>query len=71
MSLRVSDQEQYVGANGFATIAMLRLLKDYERRLALAESKLTAIAAVTAPAGGGTVDSEARTAINAILSAAS
>lgn len=63
-------QQQYFDANGRPTIAGMELLEDMARRLQSAEDKLSAIADVTAPTGGGTTDAEARTAINAILAAA-
>jgi len=59
-----------VGANGQPTAALLLLLRDYERRLAASEAQMAAIAAVTAPSGGATVDAEARTAIAAIIAGA-
>lgn len=39
-------------------------------RVAALEAQLAAIAAVTGPAGGATVDAEARTAIDAIIAGA-
>ena len=69
MSLRANLAETYT-QDGQPTLALIRLLQDYERRLQAAEDKLAAIAAVTAPSGGSPVDSEARTTINAILAAA-
>ena len=69
MSLRANLAETYT-QDGKPTLALIRLLQDYERRLLEAEGKLAAIAAVTAPTGGSPVDSEARTAISEILAAA-
>lgn len=60
----------YTKSDGRLTIDGLRLFRDMERRLRDAESKLEAIAAITAPSGGVTIDAQARTAINDILSAA-
>lgn len=49
----------------------LQYLAGLERDLAALQAKFEAIAAVTAPAGGATVDAQSRTAINAIRTAAS
>ncbi len=61
---------KYVSPQGTLTTQGVELFLEVERRMAAAESKLAAIAAVTAPAGGATTDAEARTAINSILTAA-
>lgn len=68
--LRANLSETYT-QGGKPTLAFMRLLQEYERRLADLETKLAAIAAVAAPTGGATTDAEARTAINAIISGAS
>ena len=54
---------RYIAPDGTLTVEGLRLINDLIRRL-------DAVAAVAAPTGGATVDAEARTAINAIISAA-
>lgn len=54
-----------------ASPAFMEYLASLERELASVQAKLAAIAAVPAPAGGGTVDTQARTAIDAIRTAAS
>lgn len=59
-------QERYVDQSGRLTLAGLKLFQG----LARTEAKLAAIAAVAAPVGGATDDAEARTAINAIITAA-
>lgn len=60
-------QEQVVDPNtGKLTLAGIKLFRDAERDRA----KLAAIAVITAPAGGATIDTEARTAIAAIIAAA-
>jgi len=56
--------------NGKPSVDWMATLEDLFDRLEAAESKLTAIAAVTAPSGGSTIDAEARTAINDIISGA-
>lgn len=60
---RVTQQE--------ASPAFLEYLAGLERDLAAMQAKLDAIAAVAAPVGGATVDTQARTAIDAIRAAAS
>jgi hypothetical protein len=63
-------QQQYVGPDGRLTIAGAQLFDNLDRRLRVAEDKLKAIAAVTGPDAGATIDAEARAAINAIIAAA-
>lgn len=84
MSFRPNLAEQYTRPNGQLTIEGMKLLQDLfdrvtvleasasvlETELNAAEAKLAAIAAVTAPAGGATIDAESRTAINAIIAGA-
>lgn len=53
-----------------ASPAFMEYLAGLERDLEAMRAKLDAIAAVTAPTGGATIDAEARTAINAIRTAA-
>jgi hypothetical protein len=45
-------------------------LRAQDTAIAALEAKLAAIAAVTAPTGGATIDSQSRTAIAAIIAAA-
>jgi chromosome segregation ATPase len=45
-------------------------ISDLETAVAALEAQMAAIAAVTSPSGGSTVDSQSRTAIDAIISAA-
>ena len=54
-----------------ASPAFLEYLSALEREIIALQGKLDAIAAVAAPVGGATIDAEARTAINAIRTAAS
>jgi hypothetical protein len=67
---RPNPQIRYTFSDGRLTIDGLQLLLGIEDRLSRAEAKLAAIAAVAAPAGGATVDAEARARIVAILGAA-
>lgn len=53
------------------SLDFIREWRELEARVVRAEAKLAAIAAITAPAGGATIDSQARTAINAIIAGAS
>ena len=50
--------------------AIVREARETQDRLAAAEARLEAIAAVADPAGGATVDAEARAAIIAIIDGA-
>lgn len=65
-----NPQISYTFPDGRLTIEGLRLLQGLETRLARAEAKLSAIAALADPAGGATVDAQARASIAAILDAA-
>lgn len=53
-----------------ASPAFLEYLASLERELSALQAKMDAIGAVTAPTGGATIDAQARTAINAIRTAA-
>lgn len=64
MSFKPNLQERYVGPDGRLTIEGMKMLQSITDRL-------DAIAAVTNPTGGATVDAEARTAIDNIISGAS
>lgn len=67
----VSKEIRYVGPDGRLTLDGLALFQDMIAQAQAATDRLAAIAAVASPVGGGTVDTEARTAIDAIRSAAS
>lgn len=74
---RPNLQEKYFQGDGRPTIDGIRLLQSmYDEITALrdelttAQAALTAIGAVADPAGGATIDAEARTAISAIIAAA-
>ena len=59
----INNQIAYFDREGKPTVEGLKYFKNLD-------AKLAAIAAVTAPSGGGTVDTEARTAISDIITAA-
>lgn len=52
------------------SLDLIEVIQRLSSEVQSLRAQMDAIAAVSAPAGGGTVDSEARTAINAIRSAA-
>ena len=70
MPLKPNGVEGYVKTDGTLSIDGLKLLQDMEARIASLEAKSTTIAAVTPPTGGSTIDAEAMTAINEIISGA-
>jgi len=49
---------------------LTRLVNTLQDRIDVQDAKFAAIAATSAPTGGATVDSQSRTAINAIIAAA-
>jgi hypothetical protein len=67
----INNLVSYFNQDGKPTDEGIRYFRAQERRLAELERKLAVIAAITSPTGGATVDSQARTAINAIKSGAS
>lgn len=58
---------QYVQPDGRLSTEGLRLFADLFARMEAVEAKLSAVAAVAGPAGGATIDAEARAAILAII----
>ncbi len=66
----VSGEIVYFTQDGRLTYDGLALMQDIIKAVNASSDGLTAIAAVTAPAGGATVDAESRTAISAIIAAA-
>lgn len=66
----LSGIEAYVTSDGKLTWEGQRMFQAIIDLVEASEGKLDAVAGVTAPAGGGTVDAEARTAIAAIITAA-
>lgn len=67
MSFRPNLSERYLRPDGRLTLDGIKLFQSMFDRIGVLEGKLTAIAAVTDPTGGATVDAEARTAIQAII----
>lgn len=67
---QANPQIRYVDQGGRLTLDGLALLQSLEKRVAAAEAKLAAIAALSDPSGGATIDAEARAAIAQILDAA-
>jgi hypothetical protein len=66
----VSADETYVTADGRLTARGVILFKQIIAALGATGGRLDAVAAVAAPAGGATVDTQARAAIVAMLAAA-
>jgi hypothetical protein len=69
----INKSVRYVAPDGTLTVQGLDLfngLSALAGRVEAAEAKLAAIAAVSAPTGGATTDTEARAAINAIITGA-
>lgn len=67
----INNLVRYFQQDGTPTTEGIKTFQDMERRLAAAEARLAAIAAVTSPTGGATQDAEARTAIDDIITGAS
>lgn len=67
----IGNLTSYFNADGTPTVRGLEYFRSLERRVSEAEAKLAAIAAITAPTGGATIDAQSRAAINAIITGAS
>lgn len=66
----INPNVRYIAQDGTFTLQGMILFGEVLNSLDTANGKLAAIAAVIAPAGGATVDTEARTAIAAIIAGA-
>ena len=66
----INNLVSYFNPDGTPTAEGMKFFKALEGRLEAAEAQMAAIAAVTGPTGGATIDAEARTAIDAIIAAA-
>lgn len=69
--IKPNGQDIIAGPNGQRTIEDTKIMTALYDKVVELETRLDAIAAVTGPSGGATIDTESRTAISAILSAAS
>jgi len=67
----INNLVSYFNPDGTPTDEGLKFFRALDQRLVTVEAQMAAIAAVAGPTGGATVDSEARTAVDAIISAAS
>lgn len=68
--MRPHNLTVYVDKAGRLTREGLLLLQDQAARIEALETRLAAIAAVAAPTGGTTTDTEARAAISSIIAGA-
>jgi hypothetical protein len=65
----ITRDQQLIDQNGRPTMAFLQILQEMAKAIDAGAAFADAVAEVTAPVGGGTVDTEARAAIAAIISA--
>ena len=70
MTFPITGVERYTQSDGRLTPDGQKVLQEMQGRLDALEAKLEAIAAVSAPSGGSTIDAEARTALSAVITAA-
>ena len=68
--MKPNSQIAYVQADGRLTLEGMRLFLAQADQIATLEGKLAAIGAIALPAGGATIDTQARAAIAAIIAAA-
>lgn len=68
--MKPNSQIAYVQADGRLTLDGMRLFLAQAEQIATLEGKLAAIGAIALPAGGATIDTQARAAIAAIIGAA-
>lgn len=63
-------QTPIVDENGQPTMEFLEIMDRLHQRSIALDTFVSALATISDPSGGATIDAEARTAINAILDAA-
>lgn len=67
----INNLVSYFNQDGTPTDEGLKFFKSLDARLMAAEAQMAAIAGVAGPAGGAIIDTQARTAIDDIIAAAS
>lgn len=68
--MNLQPHQTIISGDGKPSPALIEVMDRLVRRVSALEARLNAIAAVAAPTGGATTDTEARAAIAAILAAA-
>lgn len=68
--IRPNRHDRVANPDGTRTIEDQKIMDGMYAKILELEAKLDAIAAVTSPTGGMVIDAEARTAIDAVIAAA-